>query len=129
MTIRVLLADDQPLVRQALRLMIDSEPGLEVVAEASSGMSAVTACRAETVDVVLMDNHMPGLSGVEASRQITSDPHLAGVRILMHTAFLTGDLVATGLSAGVSGFLQKGVDPDTLIQSIREVAGAKTHAG
>ena len=129
MTIRVLLADDQPFVRQAIRLMIDAEPDLEVVAEASSGMSAVTACRAGTVDVVLMDNHMPGLSGVEAARQITSDPRLAGVRVLMHTAFLTADLVSDDISAGISGFLQKGVDPGTLVRSIHDVHQARTHAG
>jgi DNA-binding NarL/FixJ family response regulator len=122
MTIRVLVADDQPLVRQALRLMIDADPGMTVVAEASTGVEALSACLATSVDVILMDNHMPGWSGIETSHHITTDPRLPDVRVLMHTAFLTDDLVAAGLGAGVSGFLQKGVDPGTLLQSIRDVS-------
>ncbi|GAA2709601.1 response regulator [Actinoplanes palleronii] len=126
MTIRVLLADDQPLVREALRLMIDADPDMSVVAEASTGVEAIAGCRASAADVVLMDNHMPGLSGVEASRQISNDPGLATVRILMHTAFVTEDLIATGIPAGVSGFLHKGVAPAILLQSIRDLAAASS---
>ncbi|MBU2668344.1 response regulator transcription factor [Actinoplanes bogorensis] len=124
MTVRVLLADDQPIVRQALRHMIDAAPDMTVVAEAATGVEAVTLCRAFAVDVVLMDNHMPGQSGVAAARRITSDPHLPGVRVLIHTAFLTDDLVAEGLPAGVSGFLQKGVNAPTMLRAIRDVAPA-----
>ncbi|GAA1642218.1 response regulator [Actinoplanes couchii] len=122
MTIRVLLADDQPLIRQALRVLIDGDPGMDVVGEASTGIEAIAGCRAASADVVLMDNHMPGLSGVEASRRITGNPQLSEVRILMHTAFLTEDLVAAGVPAGISGFLTKGGDPAVLLQAIRDLA-------
>ncbi|GIF25922.1 DNA-binding NarL/FixJ family response regulator [Actinoplanes tereljensis] len=122
MTIRVLVADDQPLIRQALRTLIDADPEMTVVAEAATGVEAVVRCRAGLADVVLMDNRMPDLSGVEASRQITSDPGLATVRVLMHTTFVTEDLVAAALPAGVAGFLRKGVDAGTLLQTIRDVA-------
>ncbi|MBL7261343.1 response regulator [Paractinoplanes lichenicola] len=122
MTIQVLIADDQPHVRQALRLILGLDPAITVVAEAATGVEALTVCRSEVVDVVLMDNHMPGLSGIETSHQITADPRLARVRVLLHTAFLTDDLVSAGLSAGISGFLQKGVDPHTLLQSVHDVA-------
>jgi DNA-binding NarL/FixJ family response regulator len=128
MTIRVLVADDQPLIRQALRTLIDADPEMAVVAEASTAAEAVVRCRTGLADVVLMDHRMPNLNGVEASRQITSDPGLARVRVLMHTVFVTEELVTAALPAGVAGFLSKGVDAGTLLQTIRDVAGPRPGA-
>ena len=122
MTIRVLLADDQALLRATFRLLLDSEPDIDVVAEAATGEEAVAQARAAQVDVVLMDIRMPGVDGIEATRRITADENLAGVKILVLTTFETDELVVAALRAGASGFLGKGVDPPALLQAIRTVA-------
>ena len=122
MTIRVLLADDQALLRATFRLLLDSEPDIDVVAEAATGEEAVAKARSAQVDVVLMDIRMPGLDGIEATRRITADENLAGVKILVLTTFETDELVVAALRAGASGFLGKGVDPLALLQAIRTVA-------
>ncbi|MGN8244532.1 response regulator [Cellulomonas soli] len=122
MTIRVLLADDQALLRATFRLLLDSDPGIEVVGEASTGAEAVRRARSDQADVVLMDIRMPDMDGIEATRRITADEELAGVKILVLTTFETDDLVVAALRAGASGFLGKGVDPAALLAAIRTVA-------
>jgi len=125
MTIRVLLADDQALIRAGFRMIIDSEPGFQVVAEAADGREAVDLARRERADVVLMDIRMPHMSGLEATRRIGADDNLAGVRVLVLTTFENDDNVALALQAGASGFLGKGVAPEDLLHAIRVVAGGE----
>ncbi|MEV1146302.1 response regulator transcription factor [Micromonospora sp. NPDC049799] len=122
MTIRVLLADDQKLLRAGFRVLVDSAPDLTVVAEAATGREAVDQLRATPVDVVLMDIRMPELDGLAATREITADPALAGVRVLILTTFEVDEYVFEALRAGASGFLGKGVDPAELLDAIRTVA-------
>ena len=126
MTVRVLLADDQALLRATFRLLIDSAPDLEVVGEASDGAEAVLQARQERADVVVMDIRMPGVDGIEATRRITADEDLDGVRVLVLTTFETDEFVASALRAGASGFLGKGVDPEVLLQAIRTVAAGES---
>ena len=126
MTVRVLLADDQALLRATFRLLIDSAPDLEVVGEASDGAEAVLRARQERADVVVMDIRMPGVDGIEATRRITADEDLDGVRVLVLTTFETDEFVASALRAGASGFLGKGVDPEVLLQAIRTVAAGES---
>jgi len=125
-TIRVLLADDQALLRATFRLLLDSAPDLEVVAEAATGDEAVERARSSRADVVLMDIRMPGTDGIEATRRITSDESLAGVKILVLTTFETDELVVAALRAGASGYLGKGVDPEALLQAVRTVAAGES---
>jgi DNA-binding NarL/FixJ family response regulator len=125
-TIRVLLADDQALLRSTFRLLLDSTPDILVVAEASTGAEAVERVRTERADVVLMDIRMPDMDGIEATRLITEDNDLDGVRILILTTFETDQLVVDALRAGASGFLGKGVDPSTLLDAIRTVASGES---
>ncbi|MFC0623722.1 response regulator [Kribbella deserti] len=122
MTIRVLLADDQTLIRRGFRVLVDSAPDLEVVGEAANGHEAVELARTERVDVVLMDIRMPGLDGLAATRQIAADESLAGVRVLILTTFEIDEYVFQALRAGASGFLGKSVEPAELIDAIRIVA-------
>ena len=122
MTVRVLLADDQALLRATFRLLLDSTSDIEVVAEASTGAEAVRRTRSERADVVLMDIRMPDMDGIEATRRITADDAMAGVRVLILTTFETDELVVAALRAGASGFLGKGVDPGALLDAIRTVA-------
>lgn len=126
MTIRVLLADDQALLRGTFRLLLDSAPDIEVVGEASTGEEAVAGARSAFADVVLMDIRMPDMDGIEATRRITADDALAGVKILILTTFETDELVVAALRAGASGYLGKGVDPETLLQAIRTIAGGES---
>jgi len=120
--IRVLVADDQDIVRAGLRLMIDSAPDLTVVAEAATGAQAVRLAREARTDVVLMDIRMPELDGLAATRLITGDEDLAGVRVLILTTFEVDEFVFEALRAGASGFLGKGASPEALIDAIRTVA-------
>jgi DNA-binding NarL/FixJ family response regulator len=120
--IRVLLADDQELVRAGLRMMIDRAAGLTVVAEASTGTEAVRLAREARADVVLMDIRMPGLDGLSATRRITAEENLAGVKVLILTTFEVDEYVFEALRSGASGFLGKGARPDVLIEAIRTVA-------
>ena len=122
MTIRVLLADDQALVRAGFRVLIDSAPDLTVVGEAATGREAVDLARTTRADVVLMDIRMPDTDGLAATRQITGDEDLAGVRVLILTTFEIDEYVFQALRAGASGFLGKGVEPDALLDAIRVVA-------
>ncbi|MFI7540526.1 response regulator [Actinoplanes sp. NPDC049599] len=123
MTIRVLLADDQTLIRAGFKMIIDSEPEFEVVGEASDGREAVALARTARADVVLMDIRMPRMDGLEATRRIGADDNLAGVRVLVLTTFENDDNVVLALQAGASGFLGKSVAPADLLHAIRVVAG------
>lgn len=120
--VRVLLADDQELVRAGLRLMVDSAPDLTVVGEAATGRQAIRLAREQRADVVLMDIRMPDLDGLAATRQISADEDLAGVKVLILTTFEVDEYVFEALRSGASGFLGKGARPDVLIDAIRTVA-------
>ncbi|WP_371529615.1 response regulator transcription factor [Streptomyces sp. NBC_01283] len=122
MTIRVLLADDQALLRSAFKVLVDSEPDMEVVAEASDGAEAVELAGTSGADVVLMDIRMPGTDGLAATRLISADPALAHVRVVMLTTFEVDEYVVQSLRAGASGFLGKGAEPDELLGAIRIAA-------
>ncbi|MEU5084301.1 MULTISPECIES: response regulator [Streptomyces] len=122
MTIRVLLADDQALLRGTFRLLIDTQPDMEVVAEASNGREALELARSQRADVVVMDIRMPEVDGIEAIRLIGQDEDLAGVKVLVLTTFEMDEFVVQALRAGASGFLGKGVEPAQLLDAIRLVA-------
>jgi len=121
-TIRVLLADDQALLRGTFRMLIDSCEDLEVVAEAADGAQAVAVARMHHPDVVVMDVRMPGTDGLTATETICADPDLAGTRVLILTTFENDEHVARALRAGASGFLGKYVTTDALLEAIRIVA-------
>jgi DNA-binding NarL/FixJ family response regulator len=123
--IRVLLADDQKLIRAGFRVLIDSAPDLDVVGEAATGREAVDLLRTTRADVVLMDIRMPELDGLAATREITADDDLAGVRVLILTTFEVDEYIFQALRAGASGFLGKGVEPAELLDAIRVVAGGE----
>jgi DNA-binding NarL/FixJ family response regulator len=119
--IRVLLADDQALMRAGFKVLIDSAPDLEVVGEASTGREAVELTRQTRADVVLMDIRMPDTDGLTATRLISEDEDLAGVRVLILTTFEIDDYVFRALRVGASGFLGKGAEPAELLEAIRVV--------
>ncbi|MFE0175791.1 response regulator [Streptomyces sp. NPDC059002] len=125
MTIRVLLADDQALLRSAFKVLVDSESDMEVVGEASDGAEAVRLAKSERADVVLMDIRMPGTDGLAATRLISADPALAHVRVVMLTTFEVDEYVVQSLRAGASGFLGKGAEPDELLGAIRIAAAGE----
>jgi DNA-binding NarL/FixJ family response regulator len=120
--IRVLLADDQALVRAGFRMLIETAPDMAIVAEAANGGHAVALTREHRPDVVLMDLRMPEVDGLTATRRITSDPALAAVRVVVLTTFDDDESVFSALRAGASGFLVKDVEPADLLQGIRVVA-------
>ena len=126
MTIRVLLADDQALLRATFRLLLEAEADIEVVGEAATGAEAVTLARDTRADLVLMDIRMPDMDGIEAAGRITRDDALAGVRVLVLTTFETDELVVAALRAGASGFLGKGVRPEELLNAVRVVAAGES---
>ncbi|WP_030441998.1 response regulator [Actinoplanes subtropicus] len=125
MTVRVLLADDQKLIRAGFRLIIDLADGMEVVGEASDGAEAVELARSAHADVVLMDIRMPGVDGVEATRRIVAADDLEGVRVVVLTTFDADENVLAALRAGASGFLSKDVEPEELLRAIRVVAAGE----
>lgn len=119
---RVLVADDQDLVRSGFRLILLSYDGLDVVGEARDGREAVDLARLLKPDVVLMDIRMPGMNGIEATHAITEDPQLAGVHVLILTTFDIDEYVYDALAAGASGFLLKDAEPDDIAAAVRIVA-------
>ena len=120
--IRVVLADDQALVRAGFRVLLDSAGDIEVVGEAASGEEAVAQARDTRPDVVLMDIRMPNTDGLEATRRISADPGLAGVRVLILTTFEVDEYVFEALRSGASGFVVKDMEPAELLQAVRVVA-------
>ncbi|MGH9182933.1 MAG: response regulator [Acidimicrobiales bacterium] len=121
--IRVLLADDQVLVRAGFRALLDAQDDIDVVGEAGEGEEAVGMARRLRPDVVLMDVRMPGLDGLAATRRIAEDERLAAVRIVILTTFELDEYVFEALRAGASGFLVKDTEPVELLRAVRAVAG------
>jgi DNA-binding NarL/FixJ family response regulator len=124
--IRVVVADDQVLVRSGFRALLDAEDDITVVGEASDGAEAFAVCREVTPDVVLMDIRMPGVDGLTATRRIIEDRRLDGVRVLILTTFEIDEYVYEALRAGASGFLVKHTEPAELIRAVRVVAGGES---
>ena len=124
--VRLLIADDQALVRSGLRMLVDSADDIEIVGEAATGTAAVLLARELVPDVVLMDIRMPEMDGVEATRLIGADPATADVRVLVLTTFDLDEYVFNALRAGASGFVLKDTDPDDLLDAIRIVAAGET---
>lgn len=121
--IRVILADDQDLVRAGLRALLGSDPRLNVVAEASNGRQAVALARAHRPEVVLMDIRMPGTDGIAATSEIRSDPALADVRVVILTTFDEDDDVRAAIRLGAAGYLLKDTPSDELRKAVHTVAG------
>jgi DNA-binding NarL/FixJ family response regulator len=127
MTIRVVIADDQQLMRSALRMCLESEPDIEVLAEAGDGLTAIELVRRLTPDVVLLDIRMPQLDGVETTRRLTNPADGAGppAKILMITSFDLDDYIVEALRAGASGFLLKDASADEVIRAVRVIAAGE----
>ncbi|MBV8734182.1 MAG: response regulator transcription factor [Solirubrobacterales bacterium] len=122
MTIRVVLAEDQPMVRAGFRALLDSRADMEVVGEAATGTEVLEQIRTHRPDVAVMDIRMPEIDGLEATRRITTDPALKHTRVLVLTTFELDEYVFGALDAGASGFLLKGGEPADLVHAIRVVA-------
>ncbi|MFF6777167.1 response regulator [Streptomyces sp. NPDC012637] len=119
--ISVLLADDQSLVRAGFRALLDAQPDVEVAGEAADGAEAVARVRELRPDVVLMDIRMPVLDGLAATREITGDPELGAVRVVMLTTFELDEYVFEAIRSGASGFLVKDTEPEELLRAVRAV--------
>jgi DNA-binding NarL/FixJ family response regulator len=122
MTTQVLIADDQAIVRSGLRVLISRDPGLTVVGEAATGRQAIDLARELRPDIILMDIRMPGLDGIQATREILQRPPTVGIRVIVLTTFDSDQNVFDALRAGASGFLLKDVDPDELRRAVHVVA-------
>jgi DNA-binding NarL/FixJ family response regulator len=122
MTIRVLVADDQALVRAGFVALLDAQDGIEVIAQAETGSDALAAARELRPDVVLMDIRMPEMDGLAATREIAADPALADVRVVVLTTFELDEYVFEAMCAGASGFLVKHTEPTELVRAVRVVA-------
>jgi DNA-binding NarL/FixJ family response regulator len=129
MTIRVLIADDQPLMRSALRMCLDSEPGMVVVGEAADGREAIRLAQQRRPDVVLLDIRMPHIDGLEVTRRLTDprerEPGPGPVRILVITGFDLDDYIVDALRAGASGFLFKDASADEVVRAVRVIAAGE----
>jgi DNA-binding NarL/FixJ family response regulator len=121
--IRVILADDQALVRAGFRSLLDAQPDIEVVGEAADGEQSIDMALQLTPDVVLMDVRMPGVDGLEATRRIAADDRLADVKVVILTTFGLDEYVFEAIRSGASGFLVKDTEPAELVQAVRVVAG------
>jgi len=117
--VRVVIADDQAMIRLGLRMILDHEPDLTTVAEAADGQEAIDLARQTAADVVLMDIRMPGTDGIEATRRIRADPALADLRVVVLTTFDDAEYVTGALQAGADAFLLKDTDPGTLVAAVR----------
>lgn len=126
MTIRVLIADDQSLIRAGFTTLVNSAPDMVVVGTAVDGADAVRQARSLSPNVVLMDIRMPGTDGLSATELITSEPELREVKVLVLTTFEADEYLVAALRAGASGFLGKGVEPDELTGAIRVVASGES---
>jgi DNA-binding NarL/FixJ family response regulator len=120
--IRVLLVDDQPLIRSGFRALLDLEEDIEVVAEAADGKQALDLAREHLPDVALIDIQMPGVDGIEATRRIAADPALAGVHIVILTNYGLDEYILDALRAGAAGFLVKDIVPDDFLHAVRVAA-------
>ncbi|WP_091519787.1 response regulator [Microlunatus soli] len=123
--IAVLLADDQALIRESFRALLDASPGFEPIGEAGTGCEAVRSAREHRPDVVLMDVRMPEMDGIEATRRICADPELSSVHVLILTTFDLDEYVYAALAAGASGFLVKDAGASELLHGIRLVAAGE----
>ncbi|MEV0270501.1 response regulator transcription factor [Hamadaea sp. NPDC050747] len=123
--IRIVIVDDQELVRAGLRTLAESEGDIAVVGEAATGSDAVSLVRSERPDVALMDIRMPGVDGLEATRRIVADPELRGVRVLVLTTFDEDEHIAAALRHGAAGYLLKDIRPGDLRHAIRVVAAGE----
>lgn len=126
MTIRVVLADDQPLVRLALRVLADADGGIRVVGEAGNGQDLLDIARQTRPEVAVVDIRMPVMDGLEATRQLAADPELSGTRVLILTTFEVDEYVFEALRAGASGFILKDEEPTELLRAIRVVAAGES---
>jgi DNA-binding NarL/FixJ family response regulator len=122
MTVRVVLADDQALVRSGFRALLERDDGIEVAGEAATGAEAIEVVRRERPEVVLMDIRMPELDGLEATRRIVGDPALGDVRVVILTTFELDEYLFKALRSGASGFLAKNVEPEELRAAVHAVA-------
>ncbi|HEY7222648.1 MAG TPA: response regulator transcription factor [Micromonosporaceae bacterium] len=120
--IRLVVVDDQALVRMGLRTLVEGEPDITLVGEAADGRHGLEVVRARVPDVVLMDIRMPVLDGLEALARITADPELAGVRVVILTTFELDEYVFAALRGGASGFVLKDADPEEMLRAVRVVA-------
>ena len=124
--IRVVVVDDQALIRVGLRVLLEAEQDVELAGEAEDGAAAIDLVRRQRPDVVLMDIRMPGTDGIEALRAIVDDPALGGTRVIMLTTFELDEYVFESLRGGASGFLIKDTAPDELLHAIHVVAGGES---
>ncbi|MEV4197119.1 response regulator [Micromonospora globbae] len=123
--IRLVVVDDQPLVRMGLRMLVEDEPDIALVGAAADGVQGLAVVREQRPDVVLMDIRMPVLDGIEALRRVVADPELAGTRVIMLTSFDVDDHVFDALRAGASGFLLKSAEPVEMLHAVRVVAAGE----
>ncbi|TDE33993.1 response regulator transcription factor [Nonomuraea mesophila] len=124
--IRVVIVDDQALIRVGVRTLLRSEPDTELVGEAADGRSGLAVVRETRPDVVLMDIRMPEMNGLEALREISGDPALSSVRVVMLTTFGLEEYVFEALREGASGFVLKDAEPDELLRAVRVVVGGES---
>jgi DNA-binding NarL/FixJ family response regulator len=120
--VKVLIADDQALVRTGFRMILDAEDDVEVTGEAADGLEAIAAARSERPDVILMDVRMPNMNGIEATRRLVDKDDVDPIRVLILTTFDLDEYVYDALRAGASGFLLKDAPPEDLVQAVRVVA-------